>query len=277
MKIIEGNPNQRFPRVSWFRLYMLLIRTSVRSRMQYKFNFILGTLLAALIQICEFLMIAIVLNKFGAIQGWSLHEVGYLFAVMTLSKMIYRSFGEEVHHLEKYLIDGELDPLLTRPMPVLLALLPQRFRLMPGELLQGGVVLCWSLGAMLRSGQISWITLAATPFVILTGAIILFSIGLATATLGFWTTRISELQTLTEDAAQNAARYPLTLYPKWMSSLFLVIIPVGFVNYVPSMVLLRGEWGLWMLAAIAGIALICLAASLKFWQFGLTKYQSTGS
>lgn len=277
MKIIEGNRNQRFPRVSWFRLYMLLIRTSVRSRMQYKFNFILGTLLAALIQICEFLMIAIVLNKFGAIQGWSLHEVGYLFAVMTLSKMIYRSFGEEVHHLEKYLIDGELDPLLTRPMPVLLALLPQRFRLMPGELLQGGVVLCWSLGAMLRSGQISWITLAATPFVILTGAIILFSIGLATATLGFWTTRISELQTLTEDAAQNAARYPLTLYPKWMSSLFLVIIPVGFVNYVPSMVLLRGEWGLWMLAAIAGIALICLAASLKFWQFGLTKYQSTGS
>lgn len=277
MSKIEKERIQGLQRPSWFRLYMLLIRTSVRSRMQYKFNFVLGTFLAALIQICEFLMIAIVLNKFGSIQGWSLHEVGYLFAVMTLSKMVYRSFAEEVHHLEKYLIDGELDSLLTRPMPVLLALLPQRFRLMPGELLQGGFVLCWSLGAMLRSGQVGWISLVATPFVILTGAIILFAIGLATATLGFWTTRISDLQNLTEDAAQNAARYPLTLYPKWMSSLFLVVIPVGFVNYVPSLVLLKGQGGIWMLAAIAGIALICLAASLKFWQFGLTKYQSTGS
>lgn len=213
---------------SWLNLYRLLIRTSIKSRMQYKFNFVLGTVLAALIQISEFLMIAIVLDKFGVIQGWSVYEIGYLFAVMTLSRTLYRTFAEEVHHLEKYLVGGELDQLLTRPMPVLLALMPQNFRLMPGELLQGGFILCWSLGAMMHSGQV-------------------------------------------------AARYPLTLYPKWMSSLFLFVIPVGFVNYVPSLYILRGEWGPWILAATAGAAAICLAASLRFWLFGITKYQSTGS
>lgn len=46
--------------------------------MQYKFNFVLGAILAALIQISEFLMVALVLHKFGAIKGWSLHEIGYL-------------------------------------------------------------------------------------------------------------------------------------------------------------------------------------------------------
>ena len=56
--------------MSWLNLYRLLIRTSIKSRMQYKFNFVLGTVLAALIQISEFLMIAIVLDKFGVIQGW---------------------------------------------------------------------------------------------------------------------------------------------------------------------------------------------------------------
>ncbi|GGH67672.1 ABC transporter permease [Paenibacillus silvae] len=263
--------------ISWFHLYKILIRTSIRSRMQYKFNFVLGAILAALIQISEFLMVALVLHKFGAIKGWSLYEIGYLFAIMTLSKTLYRTFGNEVHHLEKYLVGGELDQLLTRPMPVLLALLPQNFRLMVGEVLQGGFILCWSLSGMMNSGQIGWTVIPLSLLVIVTGAIILFSIGLATATLGFWTTRIEELQVITEDAARTAAQYPLTLYPKWMSSLLLTVIPVGFVNYVPALYLLRGEGGVWVLALIAAIALLCLAASLRFWAFGMTKYQSTGS
>ncbi|RCX20331.1 ABC-2 type transport system permease protein [Fontibacillus phaseoli] len=262
---------------SCLAMYRLLIKTSIKSRMQYKFNFMLASVLAALIQISEFLMIAIVLAKFGAIQGWSIYEIGYLFAVMTLSKTLYRTFADEVHHLEKYLVGGDFDQLLTRPMPVLLALMPQNFRIMLGEVLQGGFILCWSLGGMMHSGQVGWAAVPFTLFIIFTGAVILFSIGLATATIGFWTTRIEELQNFTEDAARTAAQYPLTLYPKWMKSLLLIVIPVGFVNYVPSLYILKGELGAWVLAALAGVAILCLAASLRFWRFGITKYQSTGS
>ncbi|WP_054956273.1 ABC transporter permease [Paenibacillus dakarensis] len=262
---------------SWISLYGLLIRTSIKSRMQYKFNFVLASLLAALIQISEFLMVAIVLHKFGAIQGWSLYEIGYLFAVMTLSKTLYRTFADEVHHLEKYLVSGELDQLLTRPMPVLLALMPQNFRIMLGEVLQGGFLLILSISGMMNSGQVDWIAVPQTVFIIGTGAVILFSIGLATATLGFWTTRINELQTITEDAARTAAQYPLSLYPRWMSSILLIVVPVGFVNYVPSLYILRGELGPWVLPAVAFVAVACFALSLRFWRYGITKYQSAGS
>ncbi|MNP59507.1 hypothetical protein D3C76_1545070 [compost metagenome] len=62
-----------------------------------------------------------------------------------------------------------------------------------------------------------------------------------------------------------------------MSSLLLIVIPVGFVNYIPSLYILRGELGAWVLAASAGVAIVCLAASLRFWRFGITRYQSTGS
>jgi len=133
---LEQKPKLSSKLKSWLELYVLLIKTSVRSRMQYRFNFILGSVLAALIQISEFLMIAIVLYKFGAIQGWSMHEIGYLFSVITLSKTLYRTFADEVHHLEKYLVHGELDQILTRPVPVLLAIMPRNFRIMLGEVLQ---------------------------------------------------------------------------------------------------------------------------------------------
>lgn len=262
---------------SWLLLYAHLVRVSVRSRMQYKFNFVLGTFLAALIQISEFLMVAIVLYKFGAVKGWSLYEIGYLYAVMMLAKTLYRSFGDEVHHLEKYLVNGELDGLLIRPLPVLLTLIPQSFRIMLGEVLQGGFVLGWSLHGLMVSGQIGWAALPLTMFIIVSGAVILFAIGLATATLGFWTTRISELQNITEDAARTAAQYPLTLYPKWMAGLLLTLVPVGLVGYVPSLYILRGELGGWVLLLTFAAAVLCLVLSLSFWKLGLSKYQSTGS
>lgn len=261
----------------WLGLYAVLIRSSVRSGMQYKFNFILGTILAALVQFAEFLMIAIVLNKFGAIKGWSLHEVGYLFAVMTLSKTLYRMLANDVHHLEKYLTTGELDQLLTRPVPILLALMSQNFRLMPAELLQGSTILFWSLHGLHASGQITWIALPYTLLAIVAGSVILFSIGLATAAVGFWMTRINELQTLTEDSAQTAARYPLAIYPAWLRSILLIVIPVGFVNYVPSLFILRGEYGPWLMPALALVAGIVFCLAMKFWKFGLSRYQSTGS
>lgn len=258
-------------------LYVLLIRTSIKSSMQYKLNFFLSSFLAAFIQIAEFLMIAIVLHRFGAIKGWSIYEIGYLFSIMTLSKTIYRSIANEVHHLEKYLVSGDMDQLLTKPLPVLFTLLPQRFRIMLGEWLQGGFVFCWSIHGMMSNGQISWIAVPQSIFVILTGAILLFSIGLATATVGFWTTRISELQTFTEDAAGTAARFPLSLYPNWLAGLLLFILPVGLVNYVPALYIVKGELGAWIFLLLIGAAALFLTISLRFWTYGMTKYQSTGT
>lgn len=262
---------------SYIRLYLILIRTSVRSRMQYRFNFAFGTVLAALIQLSEFLMVAIVLAKFGAVRGWTMHEVGYLFAVMTLAKTLYRTFASEVHNLERYLVEGELDQLLTKPLPVLLSLMPRGFRLMPGELLQGGAILVWALGEMLRIGQVTWWAVPQTLFAVLTGGVFLFAIGMATATCGFWTTRISMLQNMTEDAAQTAARYPLTLYPGWMSGLLLTAIPVGLVGYLPALYILRGELGAWVFPLLAASSAAAVLLALRFWRFGISKYQSTGS
>ncbi|MEO3946544.1 ABC-2 family transporter protein [Gorillibacterium sp. CAU 1737] len=259
------------------RLYVMLIRASIRSRMQYRFNFWLSTLLATLVNVSEFLMVAVVLVRFDGIQGWSLYEVGYLYAVISLSKVIYRSFANDVHNLDRYLVNGELDQLLTRPLPLLLALMSQNFRIMLGETIQGGGILAVCLVMLLQQGQVGWIAIPLTLWIILTGAMILFAIGLTTSTFGFWLTKVEVLQTLTEDAARSAAQYPLTLYPGWLRSIFFTFIPVAFANYVPSLYVLRHEYGPWLLVATTAVALLCLAGVLAFWRVGASRYQSTGS
>ena len=170
--------------------------------MQYKFNFILASFLAALIQISEFLMVAIVLYKFGAIQGWSMHEIGYLFAVMTLSKTLYRTFADEVHHLEHYLVNGELDQL-TRPMPVFAGAHAAEIPDYAGR----------SRKAVFCSGGRAWHDGGRASRMERGAAIALYyRHGSRHPVLDrtcdrhvrFWTTRITELQNITEDAARTA-------------------------------------------------------------------------
>jgi ABC-2 type transport system permease protein len=263
-------------RMSGAMLYLKLLRASLRSRMQYRANFLFATAVAALISIAEFLMVAVVLLRFGHVRDWNVYEVGYLYAVIILAKTIYRTFSSDVHHIENYLVSGDLDKLMVRPVPVLFALMTQNVRLLPGELIQGTTVLAVSLGAMLRSGQIDVWAVPLTIYSVLVGAVILFGIGLATATVGFWTTQVDDLQTFTEDAARNAAQYPLLLYPKWLQGIMLTLLPVGFVNYLPALYLLKGELGLWVFAASSGVAVATLGAALLFWRFGISRYQSTG-
>lgn len=263
--------------MKWLRMYKLLVVASLKSRMQYKFNFWLSTAMAALVSIVEFLMLAVILMKFGHIKGWSLAEAGYLYATLTISKALYRSFASDVHHLEKYLVSGELDNLLLRPVPVLLGLMSQNVFFRVGELLQGTVLLVVCMRILFLEGQLAWTAIPLTIVVIGSGALLLFGIGLLTATVGFWITRIEELQNITEDAARTAVQYPLTIYPKWMQGLLLTFIPVAFASYIPSLYIIRGQAGLWLVAASMAVAVAVFGFGLFMWRFGIKRYQSTGS
>jgi ABC-2 type transport system permease protein len=263
--------------MSSLKLYRLLIRASIRSSMQYKFNFIVSSFMALVINACEFLMVALVLLKFGSIHDWDLYEVGYLYAVITLSKAVYRTFASDVHHLEKYLVTGNLDALLIRPVPIMLALMSQNFRLLAGELVQGSFILYLCIYHLMKTGELLWWSIPLTALIILSGSIILFAIGLITATVGFWIIRIEVLQTLTEDACRSAAQYPLSIYPGWLKYILLSLVPVGFVNYIPSVFLLKHQSGIWLVFTSMVVAAGMLGIGFRFWRLGLSRYQSTGS
>ncbi|WP_245851020.1 ABC transporter permease [Paenibacillus herberti] len=259
-------------------MYKLLIRFSFRSSMQYRFNFWLGSTIAALIAFVEFALLAVILSRFGTIQGWSVQESAYLYSILILSKAIYRTFASDVHHLEKYLLSGDLDGLLLRPLPVLLVLMTQNVSVRFGETLLGLGMLAYSLSSLAADDQIQlWIAIPLSVLICLNGGLLLFGIGLATAATGFWLTRIDMLQNLTEDATHTAIRYPLSIYPGWLKGILTSILPVAFVNYMPALYIVRGEAGPWMLALSAAASLVVLGAGAFLWKWGISRYQSTGS
>ncbi|MBB3111131.1 ABC-2 type transport system permease protein [Paenibacillus phyllosphaerae] len=264
--------------MNWIRLYIRLAGASFRAQMQYKFNFAFSSLMAFGMFGIEFLTVGTVIYKFGGVGGWGVYEVGYLFALMMFNRALYRMFASEINGFEKYLVEGLLDQLLLRPVPVLLVLMTRQFRPMLGELFLGGTILTLSLQQLDAAGQIVWYTALAKSFAaILSGAIFTFSFGVLTATVGFWTHRIDDLRRITDDATTNACYYPLTIYPGWMRMMLLTVLPMGFTSYVPALHIIRGEIGVWVLPATLLFALLLLMGALRFWRFGIAHYQSTGT
>jgi ABC-2 type transport system permease protein len=66
-------------------IYRRLIGVQLRSQLQYRASFLLDLLATGLIVAFEFGSIALVFERFGHIQGWSLGELAFLYGLVEIS------------------------------------------------------------------------------------------------------------------------------------------------------------------------------------------------
>lgn len=260
------------------RIYGRLLRASIRSRMQYKWNFIISNLMNGLLLVVDFLGITVLLWKFTDIQGWTLYELGLIFGCASISEALYRMFASEIHEFERYIVQGEFDSLLIRPISPLVLLLSRNIDIgRLGQLGQGMLVCGYSLIQLVRQGQDVTSILAFMPIMIIGGAFICFSLALIVATFSFWMGRISDLQVFLFYAPMNAAKYPISLYTGWLKVLFFTLMPIAFVNYSALSYLLDkgGSWTQMLISPFVAVSF--LGVAICFWKFGIRHYHSTGN
>ncbi|MCW8133473.1 MAG: ABC-2 family transporter protein, partial [Planctomycetota bacterium] len=101
------------------------------------------------------------------------------------------------------------------------------------------------------------------------------------ATLAFWTTESLEVMNAFTFGGVETAQFPLSIYPGWMRALFLFVIPLGCVTYLPVAVVLGKELpmeispALGVLAPLAAFAF--LALTILIFMLGVLHYASTGN
>lgn len=262
----------------FFRAYKLMAVTSLKSTMQYKFSFLMSSANLALVSLADFIATAVILLRFKSVGGWSLYDVALLYGISSGALGMFRVLGREVHEFDEYLVNGQFDSLLIRPWDPLFQLLVRRFDVMRlGAPAQGLAVAILATAALVKHGLLSPLRALLVPVLFVNATFVYAGISVMTATIGFWTTRVDELQAITLYAPQTAAQYPLGIFPGWLRGLLYSILPVALTNYLPLTWLL-GKGGQWWIIPVsfAGTALY-LYAAWRFWRFGVTRYTSTGS
>ncbi|MCE7939390.1 ABC transporter permease [bacterium] len=263
-------------------LYGVLIAAQVRSQMQYKTSFVLEALGSFLGNVAEFAAILIFFQRFETIGGWRVPEVALLYGLVALPFAVVHLFGQGLDEFNQHIRQGTFDQMLVRPRTAFLQVLASKFQLRQlGRLGEGLLVLglaLWWLDAWRRWGASEWLLAGWT----MVGGV-LFFLGLMVfgATLCFWTVESIEAINILTYGGSEMARYPLHIFGDRLRRLFVYVVPLAFVNYVPTVALLDRPvpFGLPAWAPFAS-PLVCglvLAGGMAAWRVGVRHYLSTGS
>lgn len=268
--------------VDSLKIYGRLIGVQLRSQMQYRLSFVLDILATCFVTLFEFGSLALVLQRFGTIDGWTVREVALLYGSVELSfglmDMVFSGFDPAF--FGRYVRRGAFDQLLLRPINITVQVLGAEFasrRL--GRIALGGAIFFWALQGLM----IEWTAVKITLIPLMLVSLFcyfggLFIIG---ATISFWTIQSIEAMNVLTYGSSFSMSHPMHIYQSWIRRFFTFVVPAIFLNYYPVLTILEKPDPYGMpsfapfLSPIVGIGMMLLA--LRFWRFGITRYQSTGT
>jgi ABC-2 type transport system permease protein len=262
--------------------YLRLLAGQIRSQMQYRLSFFLDATAAMIFLGLFFLALALTLQRFGNLGGWTLGEIAFLWGVVEVSfglmDMIFSGFDPQ--NFGNRIRQGHFDKLLLRPVNLTVQVLGDDFALRRlGRIAQGFII----FGVALNLADIQWTLgkLVYLPLVI--GGMVAFFGGLFVigATITFWTIESIEVMNVLTYGGSEMMQYPMHIYPDLMRRFFTFVIPAIFLNYYPALYFLDKPDPLGFptflrfISPLIGVGILLLG--LAFWRFGIRHYQSTGT
>ena len=246
-----------------------------KARFAYRADFLVQVASDLLLQAVDLAFIAVVFSRVSVLGGWRLEEVLFVYGFFLIPfAMFNASFAALSDVGGRYIVGGELDRVLTRPLN---SLLQVQLELLRPQALNGVI-----LGFAVLAVASARLHLAWTPAGILAGAagalgawLVYGAVFITVASLSFWTQDRAGLFPIAYNTI-NFGRYPLTIYPAVARFLLTFVLPYGFLAFYPAAGLLRDEYrAIGLLTLPVGALAFTLA--LFLWGKGLARYEGAGS
>ena len=250
-----------------------------KADMAYRADFLVNVFINVLYSVIQVFSLWAIFYRVPDLAGWSFEEVLLIFGFGQLSFGYFSVafFELAAGFTDYYVIEGNLDRPLLRPLSPLLQLVMENIALRDVTVILKGTAIVWyalvhlhppvhvTLGVMLMAQLLG-----------IMGAVIYSGVFLAVSALGFW---IKDRVGLSSPlfSISEAGRYPITIYHPGVQLFFSVVIPFGFCAFYPAVYFTDpAHWVGWLTAG-PFIAAAVLIAGVLFFYRGLRVYESTGS
>ncbi len=262
------------------RVSLEYFKISVLTMLEYPAN-IIGWLLSNPIQfIVGFATIQFVVKEFGTINGWGYGELAFLYGLSVISHALSMIFFVRGWFMGYFVIEGEFDRFLLRPMSVLYQFFFTEFNLIGiTDLIPG--VLVFVYGCIQIQSEWSLHNIIFVIVLLIGATFIRGGIYLLMGSITFWSKSVLDFGGYSQELFDKTTMYPLSMYPESLQFVLTYLIPIGWVSFYPVAELVgidNGHFALqgsaWITLAVG--ALIFIIASLVF-KTGLKKYESAGN
>ncbi|OAA28208.1 ABC-2 type transport system permease protein [Frankia sp. EI5c] len=260
-------------------LYLVLVNAAFRSAAQYRVSLLMYTLVEMAGAMIDLAAISIIFAHLPDLKGFSLAEVGFLYGTSALAFALAEMMVGPLDLLGWHVKEGRLDPVLIRPVSVLVQAAtmdfsPQRL----GRLVQPVAVLAVSLAAL----DVSWspVRVLLLPIMVGSGTLIALGLAVAVAAVLFVAPDSSVAVAAIRQGSALATQYPLTVFGRRPALLMTVVLPIAFVNWQPALFILARPDPLGLPEATRflspAMAVLSCAVAAAAWRSGVRHYRSEG-
>jgi len=257
----------------YWRIWILCLRASIRKSRAYKEEILVRFLRTIFIVLTQLLLLYVVFGNQEYFVGWSRSEAYLVLGIWNLLNYVgWALFGVNLSMLERRVVDGDFDFILTKPISSAWLTSFGDFSMYNLISALSGIIL------IVYYFVVNWTSVSLSNVLLLVcaiavAAIIWYAIYLFFASFTLSIPRNGFMGIAKE--LLGLTRYPTNIYTSTLQFVFYTLIPIAFVSTVPVEIL-TNRVSFVLLIIGAGIALILLRFSCWVWNKNIRKFVSAG-
>jgi ABC-2 type transport system permease protein len=257
-------------------IYILFIRFSLMTQMEYRFNFIGNLAMEAGYLLVKLSYVVVIYQSGTKINGLSADEILFFIGTfITLTAVYAGLFMINNFRLRGKIKDGEMDLLLTKPVSLqFMATLRQSdMTIFAVDAIAGGIVvaIAW---ARLEIPVTLYMLGGYLGFMVIS-SLVSYSLFLLPQILSFWFMDTSAIAEIT-DSFWDFNNMPMDIYSQWIKHVGVFLLPIFVITNFPPMFVLNKmptTYQAWSLV----LPLLLLLIVRTLWSRGLRMYSSASS
>ena len=253
---------------------------NIGARAQYPVDFSMDILFGIVWQTSTLAFAAVLITRFSGLGHFPAGGVLLIVGMRLVAHGFYTMiFGAMSVQLSTLIEEGRFERFLLRPVSVLTQVLISRFQINAfGDLAVGITMAVIALTHV----AIAW-TPAKAVYLVLAiagGVLVEAAVQLAIACLMLRSPSALMVGGFLDDMMATFGNYPLSILPALLRGVFTFVLPVAFIAYFPTLVLLGKAHELggdaWMAYWSPAVGLVLFLLAKRLWNWSLRHFQSVG-
>jgi len=259
----------------YLSIYRKILVQDLKTKMSYRADFIISTFGMIMTNVAGFVTFMILFGNFPTINGWDYYHMLFLYGFSLVALTPVQCFFDNNWNLRFMVQSGDFIKYCFRPVNVFFYFMSEVFDVKGlGQLVfgVGTIAFAWyHIGI-----PVTFLAIAKLIVFLLAASLFMIAIMNAAAATCFWIKGSGYVMVIMF-RFKDFAKYPASIFNSVFKVIFTFIIPIAFVAYYPSLVILEPD-NVPLLAWLSpALGLVFFYLSYRFWMLGVRKYDFTGS
>lgn len=221
------------------KIMLSLIKYNFKSITNYKKDFGIGLFIVLANISISLVFIEVLYNNITSIANWNKYEIILLYGISSLTLEIYNLFFGNLRSLKKYIFNGELETMMTKPLDIILHLKVREFDIQP--LVNLVLYLCLVIFSK-NTLKVSFYPMEFFKVLIfiMLGVLFISSLGLMSLSILFFT-RYTYTPYDSTMLILETTKYPIGIFPFFIRNIILTIFPISIIGYLPTSIIISKD------------------------------------